>query len=144
MKASLLALPFVALALSAAPQLIMTTTAQAQAAPPPNCYYFGNKMICPSKPEVPEARVCFYIDTDFSDRHFCEAGSRTVNDIRANESWKHGVESIEIGKGSKVKVCSEPDMKGECQLYGDSIRELPPALLNKLYSYRTMRNPFGS
>jgi len=47
------------------------------------CYDFGKGPVCYTVGGgLPDARVCFYIDTDFSNRNFCEAGSRTVNDIR--------------------------------------------------------------
>lgn len=89
----------------------------------------------PMHHEVATSHVCFYIDTDYSDRNFCEAGTRTVNLIR--DTWKHSIESIQIAANSQVRVCSEPNMKGTCHLYGDNVRELGPEVLNHVYSYRT-------
>jgi len=104
----------------------------------PDCNIPGVKapLPCPtqSSHDFPEARICFYIRTDFTDRHFCEAGARTVNVIR--DSWKHAVKSIEIGANSSVRVCSKPDMKGICTLLDDSTRTLVPQLFGHLYSYR--------
>jgi Peptidase inhibitor family I36 len=134
--------PFITLAALAATAVVSAiaapVTAAAQPAINPDCGIPGvaSPLPCPSGDnDLPDAHVCFYIKTDFSDRHFCEAGSRTVNVIR--DAWKHHVKSIEIATNSSVRICSEPDLKGTCALLDSNQRTLIPEIFDHLYSYRT-------
>ena len=104
------------------------------------CYNFGAKSVCYTmgiERQVPDARVCFYIDANYSNRFFCEAGTRTVNNVP--EFWRDRVSSIQIGQNSAVRICSGPFMKGTCELQDSSMRELSPKLLDHVYSYRTVK-----
>jgi hypothetical protein len=81
--------------------------------------------------DIPE--VCFYQQANLKGANFCVEEGDTDNNIPGN--FDNNIESILIGGGLGVEVCSGTGHGGDCFYYTSTKMSLPSAVRNKISSY---------
>ncbi len=78
-------------------------------------------------------RVCFYTNSKFRERRFCDRPRNRVN--RLPRRWDNDIESISMFGNSIVRICSKPNLRGACHVYRRSQKRIGAAWMNNLSSY---------
>lgn len=95
---------------------------------------FGVDVNPPPEPEpIDDGEVCFYQQANFMGANFCVVPGDEDNDIPGN--FDNNIESILIGGGAGVEVCSGTNFSGDCKYYTGSTSSLPSYLRNRISSY---------
>ncbi len=81
-------------------------------------------------------RVCFYTNSKFRERSFCDRPRNRVN--RLPRHWDNDIESISMFGNSIVRVCSKPKLRGACHVYRKSQKRIGAAWMNNLSSYEIL------
>ena len=79
--------------------------------------------------------VCFYTEANYKGKVLCEAGERTVNELKY--PWKNNIESIKLIDGAFVRIYNQTNRNGDDDIIEKNIRNLEDNFNNKVRSYRT-------
>jgi hypothetical protein len=101
---------------------------QAAAPPPPPP---------PPAPTVPAGQVCFYLDANYAGTSFCGTVGDQVSSIPS--TYNNRISSARIGAGASARICTDPNLAGQCATISADTPILPSGYDNSVSSYRIVQ-----
>lgn len=79
--------------------------------------------------------ICFYEDFGYGGNAFCVAMGQS--DASLSGDWNDAISSIRVGANARVEVCQNDNYGGWCEVFENSIAQLPSTRNDAISSYRT-------